>query len=160
MKTILWDLAAGDQIQILLEKVMLLLLANVQLIISLLHQAHNLHVTNYPPVYLHGFFLTIILGPICVQPLEKKIGATSSHCKNYHVKLVPFLVCFYLLICVWVNNVEHKRHLLQNMKIFSSVIICTSCPNESIICIHFEDFNFNAYSHSPLIQHFLGFHGL
>lgn len=43
MKMVLWDLGAGEQTQILFEKVMLLLVANVQLIISLLHQAHNLH---------------------------------------------------------------------------------------------------------------------
>lgn len=72
MKTVLWDLAAGDQIQILLEKVMLLLLANVQLIISLLHQAHNLHATNYPPVYLHGFFLQSSWGPFVSNHLKRK----------------------------------------------------------------------------------------
>lgn len=48
MKMVLWDSAAGEQTQILFEKVMLLPPANVQLIISLLHQAYNLHDTNYP----------------------------------------------------------------------------------------------------------------
>lgn len=48
MKMVLWDSAAGEQTQILFEKVMLLPPANAQLIISLLQQAYNLHDTNYP----------------------------------------------------------------------------------------------------------------
>lgn len=114
MNRILWDLAAEEQTQILFEKVMLLLVANLQLIISLLHQAHNLHDTNCPPVYLHGFLQLPI--SISVQTPEKKIWTTSSYCKHEHVKHIlvclSVLFCFYSLICVRVNSEKHKRLLV------------------------------------------------